>query len=270
MCQSAVKASYWFPSPDFPATEIDSSLFTHLFCTFADLDSESNQITIAQWNQSEFHSFTTTVQQRNPCVQTLLSIGGGNADKSAFASMASNPSSRRSFIDSTISIARSYGFHGLDLDWEYPRDAAEMSDYATLLQEWRSAVLAESSSTGTPPLLLTAAVYYSSNYHGVLYPVVAVANTLDWVNLMAYDFYGPGWSEVTGPPASLRLPTAGRSGDSGVKEWIEAGLPANKTVLGFPYYGWAWILANPNSNGYDAPTTGPAISNMTVRSVTVR
>ncbi|CAL9226113.1 unnamed protein product [Arabidopsis halleri] len=260
MSQSVVKASYWFPAPDFPASDIDSSLFTHLFCTFADLNAETNQITIATWNQSPFHAFTETVQRRNPRVQTLLSIGGGNANKDAFASMASNPNSRQSFIQSTITVARSYGFHGLDLDWEYPRNAAEMSDFGTLLQEWRSAVEAESSSSGKPALILTAAVYYSSNYQGVLYPVLAISNSLDWVNLMAYDFYGPGWTDVTGPPASLYLPTDGRSGDSGVREWTEAGLAAKKAVLGFPYYGWAWTLADPNVNGYDADSTGPAIS----------
>ncbi|OAO97648.1 hypothetical protein AXX17_AT4G23240 [Arabidopsis thaliana] len=255
-----VKASYWFPATDFPATDIDSSLFTHLFCTFADLEAESYEITIATWNQAPFHAFTETVQQRNPHVKTLLSIGGGNADKDAFASMASNPDSRASFIQSTITVARSYGFHGLDLDWEYPRNEEEMYDFGKLLEEWRSAVEAESNSSGTTALILTAAVYYSSNYQGVPYPVLAISNSLDWINLMAYDFYGPGWSTVTGPPASLYLPTDGRSGDSGVRDWTEAGLPAKKAVLGFPYYGWAWTLADPDVNGYDANTTGPAIS----------
>ncbi|KAG7542196.1 Glycoside hydrolase superfamily [Arabidopsis thaliana x Arabidopsis arenosa] len=84
--------------------------------------------------------------------------------------MASNPNSRRSFIQSTITVARSYGFHGLDLDWDYPRNAKEMSDFGMLLQEWRSAVKAESSSSGTPALILTAAVYYSWNYHEVPVP----------------------------------------------------------------------------------------------------
>jgi len=45
-----------------------------------------------------------------------------------------------------------------------------------------------------------------------------------------------------------------------VRDWTEAGLPAKKAVLGFPYYGWAWTLADPDVNGYDANTTGPAIS----------
>lgn len=190
-----------------------------------------------------------------------MSIGGGAADKTAFASMASNPTSRKSFIDSSIRLARSNGFHGLDLDWEYPSSAAEMSNFGTLLREWRSAVVAEASSSGRQRLLLAAAVFYSNNYYSVLYPVQAVADSLDWVNLMAYDFYGPGWSRVTGPPAALYDPSnAGPRGDAGVRSWTQAGLPAKKAVLGFPYYGYAWTLSNANSHSYYAPTTGAAIS----------
>jgi len=207
MAQTVVKASYWFPASEFPVTDIDSSLFTHLFCAFADLNSQTNQVTVSSANQPKFSTFTQTVQRRNPSVKTLLSIGGGIADKTAYASMASNPTSRKSFIDSSIRVARSYGFHGLDLDWEYPSSATEMTNFGTLLREWRSAVVAEASSSGKPRLLLAAAVFYSNNYYSVLYPVSAVASSLDWVNLMAYDFYGPGWSRVTGPPAALFDPS---------------------------------------------------------------
>ncbi|KAF3530143.1 hypothetical protein DY000_02037515 [Brassica cretica] len=259
--QSVVKASYWFPGSEYPVTDIDSSLFTHLFCAFADLNAQTNQVTIASANQQKFSTFTQTVQRRNPSVKTLLSIGGGAADKTAFASMASNPASRKSFIDSSIRLARSNGFHGLDLDWEYPSSATEMSNFGTLLREWRSAVVAEASSSGRQRLLLAAAVFYSNNYYSVLYPVQAVADSLDWVNLMAYDFYGPGWSRVTGPPAALYDPSnAGPNGDAGVRSWTQAGLPAKKAVLGFPYYGYAWRLSNANSHSYYAPTTGAAIS----------
>ena len=205
--QSVVKASYWFPGSEYPVTDIDSSLFTHLFCAFADLNAQTNQVTIASASQQKFSTFTQTVQRRNPSVKTLLSIGGGAADKTAFASMASNPTSRKSFIDSSIRLARSNGFHGLDLDWEYPSSATEMSNFGTLLREWRSAVAAEASSSGRQRLLLAAAVFYSNNHYSVLYPVQAVADSLDWVNLMAYDFYGPGWSKVTGPPAALYDPS---------------------------------------------------------------
>ncbi|CAE6187037.1 unnamed protein product [Arabidopsis arenosa] len=268
-----VKASYWFPDGKTHQTDnltagsaasfIDSKLFTHLFCAYADLDSSTHEVIISAANNCEFSSFTKTVQKKNTNVQTLLSIGGKNADKTVFASMASNNKNRKAFIDSSIAVARYNGFYGLDLAWEYPSNSVEMTNFGKLLEEWRAAVVEESDNTNQLPLLLTAAVYYSPKYDRAKYPVKAIADNLDFVNIMAYDFYGPGWSAVTGPPAALYHDPSnpsGRSGHAGLSKWLKAELPAKKAVLGFPYCGWAWTLEDSENNGYEAPTDGAAIS----------
>ena len=139
-------------------------------------------------------------------MKTLLSIGGDFTYNFAFASMASNPTSRKLFISSSIKLARSCGFHGLDLNWKYPSITTEMDNFGKLLREWRLAVEAEARSSGKPRLLLTAAVFYSYSYYSVLHPVNAVADSLDWVNLVAYDFYESGSSRVTCSPAPLYDP----------------------------------------------------------------
>ncbi|KAK8697190.1 hypothetical protein V6N13_113342 [Hibiscus sabdariffa] len=118
--QNPVRAAYWSADSESSVSSIDSTIFTHLFCAFANLNPQTNRVTVDPANQARFSSFTSTVRSRNPNVRTLLSIGGGNSSPAAFASMASRASSRKSFIDSSISLARSYNFHGLDLDWEYP------------------------------------------------------------------------------------------------------------------------------------------------------
>ncbi|XP_031266294.1 class V chitinase-like [Pistacia vera] len=259
--QDAVRAGYWFPGSEFPVSDIDSTLFTHLFCAFADLDAETNQVVAASSNQAQFSTFTQTVQQKNPSVKTLLSIGGGSANEADFASMASESTSRKSFIDSSINLARQYNFHGLDLDWEYPSSATEMTNLGLLLNEWRAAIDNESTSTGNSSLLLAAAVFRSSDYYTIDYPIQAIANSLDWINVMAYDFYGPLWSNLTGPPAALYNPGNDQiSGSYGVSTWIQAGVTANKIVLGLPFYGYAWQLADANNHGFFAPSVGAALS----------
>lgn len=52
----------------------------------------------------------------------------------------------------------------------------------------------------------------------------------------------------------------GRSGDSGLKQWIKDGLPEKKAVLGFTYVGWAWTLQNDKDTGYNAAAAGVAKS----------
>ncbi|KAJ6330710.1 hypothetical protein OIU76_009332 [Salix suchowensis] len=258
--QNAVRAAYWFSDSGFPVSDIDSTLFTHLFCAFAGLNPQTNRVFIASGNQARFSTFTRTVQQKNPSVKTLLSIGGGDANATYFDGMASQAVSRKSFIDSSIRLARSNNFHGLDLDWEYPSNTTQMTNFGLLLAEWRVAVASESRRSGNTPLLLSAAVFRSSDYYTINYPISALSESLDWINVMAYDFYGPGWSSVTGPPAALYNPGTTESGSYGITTWIQAGVAANKIVLGFPFYGWAWTLANANNNGFFAPTVGPAIS----------
>jgi len=258
---TVVKAAYWFSGSGLTVSGIDSTLFTHLFCAFADLNPTTYKVTISSSNLPQFSTFTQTVQQKNPSVKTLLSIGGGNSSPSSFASMASQNSSRKSFIDSSIQLARNYSFHGLDLDWEYPSLATEMTNLGLLLTEWRAAIANESTTTGETALLLSAAFFYNSNYYTVNYPFQAISNSMDWINLMAYDFYGPGWSpNVTGPPAALYNPTSQVSGDTGVRNWIQAGVAAKKLVLGFPFYGYAWRLVNANNHGIFSPANGAAIS----------
>lgn len=259
--QTPVKAGYWFRASEFPVSEISSDLFTHLFCAFAVVDTQTNQLTINPQDQPSFSTFTQTVQQKNPSVKTLLSIGGGGGEAVAngIASMASQPSSRKAFIDSSIKLARDNGFHGLDLDWEYPKSDSEMVNLGTLLDEWRAAVQGESSSTGREALLLTAAVYFSSVYESANYQVASLAKNLDFVNVMAYDFKGPSWSgSETGAPAALNEPSSRFSGSAGIEVWTGAGMPAQKLVFGMPFYGYAWNLVDPATNGIGAPATGVA------------
>ncbi|PIN03288.1 Chitinase [Handroanthus impetiginosus] len=256
--QDAVKGGYWFPESGFPASSIDSTLFTHLFCAFAVLNPQTNQVSISPSNNASFSQFTKTVQSKNPSVKTLLSIGGGGANRTVFASMASQSASRKSFIDSSIRVARAYGFSGLDLDWEYPQTAGDMTNLGTLLTEWRAAVATEARSSGRAALLLTAAFYFSPNLNELKYPAQSINTNLDWVNVMAYDFYDPSWYKFTNSHSMLYDPSGRVSGSSGIQAWIQAGVSAKKLVLGMPFYGYAWRLVNANNHGLLAPANGPA------------
>ncbi|BFG40262.1 hypothetical protein CerSpe_265360 [Prunus speciosa] len=167
----------------FPASAVDSTLCTRLFLAFADVNPKTNQVIISPQDQPQFSNFTRTVQQRNPFVKTLLSIGGASASTTA----------------------------------------TDMTNFRTLLAEWQAAVTNESKTFGKPPLLLVAAVYYSATYNSLLHPIQSIKNNLDWINVMAYSFFAPGWSpNVTGPPASLYSPISPISGDSGITAWLQA------------------------------------------------
>ncbi|XP_028760836.1 class V chitinase-like [Neltuma alba] len=259
--QSVIKGGYWNSESGLAASDIEASYFTHLFCAFADLDPDTNTVTIASSTASQFSSFTQTVRQENPSVKTLLSIGGGGGPdlSSTFSQMASSASTRKSFIDSSIKLARNNNFHGLDLDWEYPSSDTDRTNYGSLINEWRSAVAAESRSSGRPALLLSAAVAGSDQISPLnFYPFQEIAKSLDWINVMVYDLFIPdGYPDATQPPAPLYNPGGLFSGDEGVSKWIRSGVPAKKVAMGLPFYGYKWRLRNPNNGGLFAPATNP-------------
>ncbi|XP_062096773.1 class V chitinase-like [Humulus lupulus] len=84
---------------------------------------------------------------------------------------------------------------------------------------------------------------------------------LDWVHLKSYNYYTPTTSNVSYPHAALYDPLNKIiNTNSGIHEWLNRGFPASKLVLGLPYLGYAWTLANPNNNPVGARSTGPGIT----------
>uniref|UniRef100_A0A7N2R053 GH18 domain-containing protein n=1 Tax=Quercus lobata TaxID=97700 RepID=A0A7N2R053_QUELO len=135
-----------------------------------------------------------------------------------------------------------------------------MNYFAQLLKEWRYAIENEARITHRPPLLLTAAVYYSADFlvYGDRrsYPAAAIKNYMDWVNVMCYDYHGSWNTSATGAHAALFDPNTNLSSIYGLKSWIRAGVPGNKIVMGLPLYGKSWKLKDPKLHGVGAPAVG--------------
>eukprot|EP00246_Nothoceros_aenigmaticus_P004756 TRINITY_DN16435_c0_g1_i1.p1 TRINITY_DN16435_c0_g1~~TRINITY_DN16435_c0_g1_i1.p1 ORF type:complete len:483 (+),score=68.56 TRINITY_DN16435_c0_g1_i1:49-1497(+) len=257
---SPVKGAYWFMDDTTPES-IPSQLYTHLFFAFADLNSSSFQVVPGSHDVAEaLATFSATVKVANPFVKTLISIGGGDSDREAFANMTSKPALRSVFINSSIALARENGFDGLDLDYEFPDSDERMANFSDFLDDWRNGVTAEAKATSRTPLLLTAAVYYASSLifsvANASFPVSSIIKNLDFVNLMLYDLHGR-WDETqVNYNAPLFAPSSVLSGSYGVRTWLTAGLPPSKAVFGIPAYGYSWILADKSKNTIGSAAIG--------------
>ncbi|KAK4604691.1 hypothetical protein RGQ29_012954 [Quercus rubra] len=256
--QTWIKSGYWYSRTGSPISDINSALFTHLICAFADVNSSSYELSVSSSDEQYFFTFTDTVRQKNPSVTTLLSIGGAGANHTTLSNMVSKASYRKSFIDSSIKIAWLYGFQGLDFGWDSANTSSDMTNMGLLFQDWRAAVNSEAKNSSQKELILTAAVHFSPDLNSVSFPVDSIRSNLNWVHVNAYDYHAPGWSNYTGASAALYDPTSNANTDYGIGAWIGRGLSASKLVLGLPFYGYAWTLKNPNDNGIGAPATGPA------------
>lgn len=71
------------------------------------------------------------------------------------------------------------------------------------------------------------------------------ASYLDFVNLMAYDFFGSDWSKRSGHHAQLYAMSKDEpSASAGVSYLVSHGMPAKKILLGIPTYGRSFLGAS--------------------------
>jgi GH18 family chitinase len=96
---------------------------------------------------ADLYKSFTGLKKKSPNLETWISLGGwsfnddGNTPntRTAFSDMVSNASNRRKFISALQNSMQSYGFDGVDIDWEYPAATdrgGKAADTGTLLNFW--------------------------------------------------------------------------------------------------------------------------------------
>ncbi|KAK1324035.1 hypothetical protein QJS10_CPA02g01249 [Acorus calamus] len=163
-----VRGAY-YPSSNYASVnpshiDFSQSHFTHLFYAFVNPDPTTFDLVITSADKPILSDLVSAAHNQSPPVMVLLSIGGGGVGGTVFSNMSGAEGTRSRFIRSTIEVARKNDVDGFDLDWEFPKDAAEMVNLGLLFEEWRAAIESESAASGRRPLLLTAAVYFSNHF----------------------------------------------------------------------------------------------------------
>ena len=88
-----------------------------------------------------------------------------------------------------------------------------------------------------------------------------MAEFLDWFNVMSYDYHGTEESKTNHQAPLFANPNDGNkkyNADYTIKQYIGAGVPANKIVMGAPLYGKAWKGVKNSNNGLFQKGSGPA------------
>ncbi len=256
-----VIAAYVFPrNMALTSDQVAAKKLTRINFAFANID----QGRIVEGDPSDAANLAMLVglKKENPDLTVLVSVGGW-LWSGRFSDAALTPASRAKFIDSVASFITRYNLDGLDIDWEYPAMAGaagnvfrpeDKQNYTLLLKELRER-FKEMQKRLHRHLYITIAAGASAKFleHTEM---DKVQKYVDTVNLMAYDYYEPGDDKITGNHAPLFVDPAdpkGISADKSVKEFEAAGVPANKIVLGVPFYGHVWGHVAATNNGLFQP-----------------
>ena len=244
--------------------EIAGDKLTHVNYAFADI--RDGKVVEGFARDAENFKALGAVRARHPHLRLLVSVGGWTWS-GGFSDMAATAEGRRRFVESAVDFVRRHDLDGFDVDWEYPglpgagnpHRPEDKENFTALMSELRSA-LDRDGAARKRTLLLTLAAGASPDFlaHTEMDKVAAVS---DFVNLMTYDFRVAGAGGLAGHHANLYPHPADprqRSADGAVREFLAAGVPANKLVLGVPFYGRAWVVEGTGETFLYQPGKAPA------------
>jgi len=173
-------------------------------------------------------------------VKVVISLGGwGQSD--GFSPMAADTGARHKFIQNITAFCTTNYFDGVDIDWEYPKTAADRANLTALIHELRL-----SFNNSNPAISISMAVP-ATGWSGQWFDVMAMKNDFDWIGIMTYDFYG-SWTAKSGPNSALYGNFSTNS-----EGWIDysvgyyngtRAVPMSKLLIGTPFYGWMFTASS--------------------------
>ncbi|KAJ8124820.1 hypothetical protein O1611_g8820 [Lasiodiplodia mahajangana] len=224
--------------------------FTHINFAFVFFDANTFQFLPMDKNAGELLHRFTKLKEKKPGLQTWVSVGGWSFNdpgpyQLAFSNMASTSANRKTFINNAIKFMDTYGFNGMDLDWEYPSAddrggrVEDSANFVLLSQDIKEAFGSKYGYTITLP----ASYWYLQHFE-----LAKHQPSVNWFNLMSYDLHGV-WdaaSKAIGPKVGTH--TNITEIDLGLDLLWRAGVKPEKVVLGQGYYGRSFTLSDPSCN----------------------
>ncbi|MFE3636437.1 glycosyl hydrolase family 18 protein [Streptomyces sp. NPDC059168] len=215
------------------------------------------------WDQPLRGNFNQLRQlkAKYPHIKVLWSFGGWTWS-GGFGEAAKNPAAfAQSCYDLVEDPRWADVFDGIDIDWEYP-NACGLSCDTSGAAAFRNVMAALRAKFGTGNLVTAATTADGSNGGKIeAADYAGAASSVDWYNVMTYDFFG-AWDAKgpTAPHSPLTsysgIPKAGFTTADAMAKFKAIGVPAKKLLIGIGFYGRGWTGVTQDAPGGTA--TGPA------------
>jgi chitinase len=254
--------AYVFPRNEvIVPSEIAADKLTHINYAFADV--KDGRIVEGFVHDAENLQRLADLRRQHRHLKILISVGGWTWSNN-FSDAALTAESRRRFTGSAIAFVRRHDIDGVDIDWEYPglrgndnvHRPEDKENFTAMMMDLRQALDAEGRARNRTYLLTFAAGAFPDFIAKT--EMDKVHSVVDFVNLMTYDFRTS--DPIAGHHANLYLHPADEkklSVDSAVRDFIAAGVPPAKVVVGVPFYGRAWVNIKGEGTGLYQPGSRP-------------
>ncbi len=234
---------------------IAAEKLTHINYAFVDVRQNRAWLHNLATDSTNFRKLNG-LKRRNPDLKLLISIGGWSWSEN-FSDAVLTDTSRAAFVASAVAIVRDYQLDGIDIDWEYPGMKGEdnvfrpedREHFTLLFKTLREQLNSLKQQTGKDYLVTTAMPGFAEIFTHT--DMGQAQQYLDYINVMSYDFFtvGPQAGHHTNLYASGKVANE-MSGDRAVTLYRQAGVPAEKLVLGVAFYGRAWQLQDADPEHY--------------------
>jgi chitinase len=243
---------------------VDANKLTHINYAFVDVKNNRAYLSNLKTDSTNFRNLNR-LKQKNPDLKILISIGGWTWSGN-FSDAVLTDTSRKAFAASAVDIILKYGLDGVDIDWEYPGQIGagnkfrpeDKQNYTLMFKALREELSRAEQQSGKKFLLTTAVGAFKRFLD--LTEMDKAQVYLNYINLMTYDYFQDslGISVHHTNLFASKIYQGEDNAEKSVSQFIAAGVPAEKLVMGLAFYGRSAIVAVNTQNGLGVKTTGKA------------
>ena len=233
--KAPIASTYLYRNYDKLTDEFFSTMDI-VYCAFVTLDDGGNyKVNNALNNMTRY----VIPRCQKEGIYVIPSIGGGGSDAAKrFSAIAADATLRKNFVSSMVKLINTYGFDGVDIDWEAPT-SSEKENFTLLMKELNEAV------KGNNPHHLVTAAIGGGKWYPPRYDLTNSIKYMDYVNMMLYSMCSSSgqYQNALYKSQSKNDTTNGCgytltscSFEESLEIYNSYGVPNSKLILGLAFY----------------------------------
>ncbi len=234
-------------------------LLTQIAFFALEIDKDGNIHTLKEdgteepgWTAYKSQAFGTVFRKaKENGTKVILTIQA--MDHDTIVSVVNDQAKRKRAIDNTLEIIELKNLDGVNIDFEYAGSPPYVTtnNFTAFVKEMRLAL-----DENNPDLQLSVDVFADSTTKVRLWDIPKIAEHVNHIIIMAYDFHRAS-SKIAGPVAPIRgAPDLWQYDIIKTLTDYTNAIPAEKIILGVPYYGYEWRTTSEELYATTYPNTG--------------